>query len=514
MSMRIGGIASGFDTEQMLVDMMRVERMKVDKLFRQEEALKWQKDALNTTNKTLADFILKARSDFGLTTTTSTGTVLKNSAQNLDWVKKVSSSDDSVLDGVATSTAQEGTYTVKVESLAETASVMSKKLYEAGGSNNIVDSKGNFDLTKLGGSKDLEINGKTYTIGEGNIKTMDALVKEINKDSNLTAAYDKKSGYLMVNTKEQGLDQQINIEGDLAGDIFGGSKSVTGKNAKIDFNGNTIEQSSNNFSLFGVDYNLKSTGTTTVKVEANIDGMYDKVKGFVDDYNALIDKLNELTNEKSYRDYRPLTKDEREAMKDKEIELWEEKARSGLLKNDPTINKMLQSMRSSLYEKVETGGKFNHLTQIGISTGNYQSGGKLEINEEKLKQALRDDAEGVMDLLFKNPTSKDSKDGGLVNKVFDDMVVGMKDIIRRSGAGEHASTLRNVQSNILVDFVTKGSISLMDRDLNNINKRMIDEEAKLAKKEQRYWAQFTAMEKTLEKMNSQSGWLSAQLGQF
>ena len=61
MVLRIGGLASGIDTEQIVRDLMRVERMRVDKYFRQEEVLKWKRDALNTTNKTLAEFILKAR---------------------------------------------------------------------------------------------------------------------------------------------------------------------------------------------------------------------------------------------------------------------------------------------------------------------------------------------------------------------------------------------------------------------------------------------------------------------
>lgn len=635
MSMRIGGIASGFDTEQMLVDLMRVERMKVDKYFRQEEALKWQRDALNTTNKTLADFILKVRNDFGLTKTTSTGTVLKNSNQNFDWVKKVSSSDDSVLDGVATSKAQEGTYNIEVTQLAKNASVMSEDIRDVlnGDRFNLTSGSASFQITTANGTADIKlkdaraegkainsvddlkfegkemaiyINNKLVVLDEdfdsvadladyiqeeigdestsgvkvsadaegklifeskndiiigssdtdedGKLKlntllgleskvykaqnSIDDVVKQINnatKDNygkvslGLTAAYDKNSGRLMINSKEQGKDQFIKISGgteegvnELAKSIFGADSAIfkdaeeggiKGENAEIKFNGNTIEQTSNNFSLFGVDYNLKSKGTTTVKVESDIDGMYNKVKEFVDDYNELIDKLNGLTKEKDYRDYRPLTKEEREAMKEKEIELWEEKAKSGLLKNDPTITRMLQSMRTSLYEKVGSDKGFDHITQIGITTGNYQSGGKLEINEEKLKKALRDNADGVMDLLFKSPSSKDSKDGGLVDRVFEDMITGMKDIVRRAGTGENASTLRNVQSNMLVDFVTKGSISVMDRDIMNIGKRIADEEMKLSMREQRYWNQFTAMEKALEQMNSQSGWLMAQLGQ-
>ena len=93
------------------------------------------------------------------------------------------------------------------------------------------------------------------------------------------------------------------------------------------------------------------------------------------------------------------------------------------------------------------------------------------------------------------------------------MIVGMKDIVR-AGAGEHANTLRNVQSNMLIDFVTSGSISVMDRDIMDLGERIAREEMILMRREERYWSQFTAMEKALEKMNQQSVWLMSQLGQM
>jgi len=37
-------------------------------------------------------------------------------------------------------------------------------------------------------------------------------------------------------------------------------------------------------------------------------------------------------------------------MKDKDIELWEEKAKSGLLRNDEIISRTMQNIRASLYE--------------------------------------------------------------------------------------------------------------------------------------------------------------------
>jgi flagellar hook-associated protein 2 len=41
--MRIGGLASGMDIDQIVSDLMRVERMKVDKLYQQKQVMEWQK---------------------------------------------------------------------------------------------------------------------------------------------------------------------------------------------------------------------------------------------------------------------------------------------------------------------------------------------------------------------------------------------------------------------------------------------------------------------------------------
>ncbi len=41
--MRIGGLASGMDIDQIVSDLMRAERIKVDKLYQQKQVMEWQK---------------------------------------------------------------------------------------------------------------------------------------------------------------------------------------------------------------------------------------------------------------------------------------------------------------------------------------------------------------------------------------------------------------------------------------------------------------------------------------
>src|SRR5690606_30389919 len=106
-----------------------------------------------------------------------------------------------------------------------------------------------------------------------------------------------------------------------------------------------------------------------------------------------------------YRDYPPLTAEQKKEMDKSDIELWEEKAKSGLLRNDSIIQSTMLSVRQSLYElSAGIEGSFKLITDIGISTEKYSrgsAGGKLVIDEQKLRQAIADDPEGVMELLFK-----------------------------------------------------------------------------------------------------------------
>ena len=86
-------------------------------------------------------------------------------------------------------------------------------------------------------------------------------------------------------------------------------------------------------------------------------------------------------------------------MSEKDIELWEEKAKTGLLRNDSILEKMVLEMRKALYDSIEGVGI--HLTSIGITTGSYEQKGKLVVNENELKKAIKNNPEGIMELFNK-----------------------------------------------------------------------------------------------------------------
>ncbi|MCT4592707.1 MAG: flagellar filament capping protein FliD [Anaeromicrobium sp.] len=546
-SMRISGIASGMDTDTMVADLMKAERRKVDKIQQDKQLSVWRQEQYNDINKSISQFILDTRKDlFGTTSYYRT-------SDTLDWVNKATSSDESIFTANATTSAPTGTHTMKITQLAEGVNVGSTGEVQIGGKTaksentlselGIADGKITFEIIVDGTTKEVDINYKGSDTIEEFVNKINNAQSSDGEPLGIQASFDDANGRLFLATKETGENSQIKVKtgGDTGGLLTGASskfkmeqdlldwnngKKAQGQDAIIEFDGaKNLKYSSNTFSVNGIDINLNSkpanTGTEyTIKVDTDVDGVYDKIKGFVDKYNELIGKLNEKIAEKRYRKYDPLTKDQKKAMKENDIKLWEEKAKSGLLRNDKYIESLMQNVRSGLYEPVETDSgnlsPYDQLFDIGITTGEWKDKGKLVIDEKRLKDAIRNDGEGVMNLLF-SPSDKDnSSKSGIVNRMYDDMIDGMKEIIDKSGTGDNTELYRHVKSTILLDFVKgtdgrRGSVSLIDEEISSFEKRIGREEARLIKVEGRYWAQFTAMEKAISEMQSQSSWLAGQM---
>lgn len=601
-NLRVTGLASPFDTEEMVEKLMSAERIKLDRVEQDKELLVWKRDIYNDLNKDYANFILNTRKEFGLTTTTSTGTMISNPYKNLSWVRNATSSNESVATVSTTAKAINGRYDVEVEQLAEGVKLTSGEniTVEDGTKGNLASQFGLSDediieftlKTDEASGKyvkfkiDNEESGKLKAsydddgnlIVTGNIDevSLNDLAKEINnakvkvkvKAGNeevekeislgINAVYDSSIDRFFLQTKNTGKDTWININdessmesGFISGEnnllklnLSKGEKddkgNIRGQNALINFDGaENIEMNSNQFNINGMDFNIKTEGNFTTTIETDIDTFYEKIENFVIEYNKMVEKTGSLLTEKRYRDYKPLTAEQKRAMDKKDIELWEEKAKSGILRSDDIISRTLRNSRNGMYESVEgVEGDFKYLFEIGISTEEYAkgtTGGKLTINEMRLKEAIRDDVDGVLELLFKNPeygkgdlegvkayteerdfTSKQLKakrnQSGIIARLYDNTISDMKSIIEKSGLGEDISLYRDVKSNMLIDFITgeHSGISLIDKDVIGLESKIDDLNVYLARKENSHYMKFAAMEQALSRMNQQSMWLMQQ----
>lgn len=240
---------------------------------------------------------------------------------------------------------------------------------------------------------------------------------------------------------------------------------------------------------------MQARESESISVTRDTDKIVDGVKTFIDEYNKLVKTINDLLNEDAtYREYAPLTEEQRKEMSEKQIELWEEKAKEGLLRRDSILDGFLRDMRSVWYETNSSGYA---IYQLGIETGDWSTRGQLTLGqngEATLRQMLANDPTGVMNF-FAN-----SVDGAAtrVNEIIK--------LVANTSSGSPGS---------LVELAgIKGKTSEKNNTLYNQIKR-IDEKIERLKdqyeqEKDRYWKQFNAMEQQIQNMNSQSAWLAQQ----
>jgi len=258
---------------------------------------------------------------------------------------------------------------------------------------------------------------------------------------------------------------------------------------------------------------ITGSGTTespvTITSTTDVDDMMKKIQDFVTMYNGLIKDLNDQTKETKYRNYAPLTDEQRKEMSENEIKLWEEKAKSGLLRSDSIIRGGLSDMRSLIsesYPGVENE-KYNTLYKIGISTSKeYNDGGTLKIDEKKLRKALEEDPDAVT-ALFANNGNKEEKQ----------IINGVEQTVDTRG---FLVKLRDSMNSFKLDIEKKAGRATSTAQEYTIGKNLVDMDKridtwkdKLERIESRYWKQFSAMEKAINKANSQAGMFAQSGGQ-
>ncbi|RST77503.1 flagellar hook protein [Siminovitchia acidinfaciens] len=334
-------------------------------------------------------------------------------------------------------------------------------------------------------------------------ESLNNVIRKVNESTaGVTMFFDEHTSKLTMTRKETGkfnnTGDDINISGAFNTILkFDGAEN-SGQNAKFTINGLETERTSNTFSMNGVSFTLKQVFTDGTPISVNVsndsEGVLKTVKDFVGQYNTLIDDINKKLTEERNRKYLPLTDDEREELSDKQQEKWEELAKSGLLKGDPMLSGVLSQMRLDMSSSVETNSLFKQLAAIGITTtANYLDGGKLEINETKLKEAIEQDPEAVENL-FRGTGTTDA-DRGVVHKLYDSVNQSISKIQDRAGR----ATSTNQQF-------------ALGRELISVDKNIDSFETRLKMQEDRLWRQFTAMEKAIQRANNQAVYLMQQFG--
>lgn len=317
------------------------------------------------------------------------------------------------------------------------------------------------------------------------------LVKELAAIKDTTSSEYQTALKNMVETVNSAHDLSSNAQYNTK------AKKVDGEDAEIWLNGVQYTGSSSTFTINNLTIDaLATTGNDEISITTSTDtqGIYDKVKDFLTEYNNIINEMTKLYNASSSKGYEPLTDDEKDSMSDKEIEKWETKIKDSLLRNDSTLNGVMSAMTSAMSQAVEIDGKKYSLSSFGIHTLGYLNAADNEQNAyhidgdeddtntsgnaDKLMTAISEDPDTVMQFMQQVTTN-------LYNAIGDKM---------KSTTLSSAFTIYNDKQ--------------MATQYTDYTKLIKEWETKISDKEDYYYKKFSSMESALAKLNSTQSSLS------
>jgi flagellar hook-associated protein 2 len=371
----------------------------------------------------------------------------------------------------------------------------------------------------------LNINGEEFSFSK--TTSLNSVMSQINGNSsaNVSMKYDELKDKIVITSKQTGEGSNIEISETDSNFLsaFDLNTTVAGEDAEVVLDGESIVRSDNNFKVDGVTYTLLNEApgeTQNISLTLDVDKIYDNIKNFIDKYNEVIDKLNTKLNEEYDSSYPPLTDDQKESLSDDEIEKWETQAKIGLLRNDSVLESIVDNMRRAIYEPID--GISSSLSEIGISSGSYTEKGKLNIDESTLKEAIRNNADDVMNLFSQESTSHPGtttarkltpdemstryEESGIAYRLYDIIetnisIVSDKNgykgiLLQKAGLAGDSSEYTNI----------------LYKQIANYNLQIEDLLEELEDKEESYYSKYASLETAISKMNSQGDWLASQLG--
>jgi len=366
---------------------------------------------------------------------------------------KATSSDTTILNAVADSSASKGAFTINVSSLAR-PQVTASAVRQFNDINASIMDGGTFSLIQGGVTTNIDLTGVTSLAQlRDAINTQQAGVKAsiINDGSTLDAP--PKPFRLVLTSADSGsanaftVNDQTTFGGGAPGAILNLSTNGTtgvAQDTQLDYNGIPIKSASTtvNGAIPGLTLTLLRAGSANVTVDDDDTSLKGKVTELVNAFNSFNDFVQgQFKIGTSGTDRPPLS-------------------------TDPLLRTLNRQIRSYLTSSQDNGGDIHNLAALGIR---LNQSGKLEVDNGALEEALSNNPDGVKAFL--------SGASGLAAKV-SSAIDGMN------------LSIGDIESRIKVT-------------IDNYGKRITDMESQLALREDALTRQFAAADEAISQLNSQ-----------
>jgi flagellar hook-associated protein 2 len=361
MAITAAGIGSGIDIENIVSQLMSLERRPLEALQRKVASTGAEISALGSFKSQVSTF-RDAMQGLG----------------TLDAFRKFAaeSTDERVATVSADSKAATGNFSLEVERLAQNSRYGSRE-FDSG-------------ATVGGGAGDallLSVAGESMSVDLSSAKTIEAIRDAINAASDnpgvtatvLNVGGDKQR--LLLTADESGFEKRVDVSfgGSLGSNAF--DFTLTNKDAfgaplgnlqqldaAFSIDGYALTAASNNVgnAIDGINLQLRDTGSAVIALSRDDAAIADSAKKFVDAYNALLDNAAKLA--------------------------------SG---NNNAAGSLARSVESSLRNTLNLSsgavdGTYTALSQVGIKTN--ATSGRLEFDSDDFEAALANDFTSVAQL--------------------------------------------------------------------------------------------------------------------
>ncbi len=402
------------------------------------------------------------------------------------------------------------------------------------------------DLGYTGEDVSIEVNG-VLVEGITENSTLSDVLSKINGNDEIgvKASYSTTTNQFVFTTEETGAGREISFGGTVGTSLFGDTSDPSagiyteGVDAVVSatINGENVvlNRSSNSFDIDGMKVSLKGTfnkgtyegtivngmkedGTAltaeemfgvgeavSFNVNPDSDKIVETIVKMATDYNEIMEAVKSAyadapLEQSSGSEYQPLTAADKEDMTESEIAAYEEKAKTGILFMDSDLSQLYTEMRNAM-ESV--GTSTGDLAEIGITTTYLDGLTTMNVNEEKLREALEEDPSKVEEV-FTNNTDYGSTYNGLM--------ANLDPVLERFAktSGEPKGILVSRAGSI--HSPTTAINNLMLKEISEIEEEIETWQDKMFDKVDYYTAQFTRLEVLINEMNSQSSAFSGMMG--